>query len=178
MRGQTAGLQWPSEPRYPSPAVWLQASADFPLTCQSQFSCPWVLQKSWERDGGGTDAAPRGHRTGHLTWRKSQPQDNLEGHKATFLIQLVVVLICWNDISKRKTSRHNEVGRQGHWPQLRLAVVGPEILVDQFSPVLLHRTPTLLEIQMAGHRGLGLFWHSFLKRKERTVADLGWDSGH
>lgn len=98
-------------------------------------------------DGGGTDAAPRGHRAEHLTWRKSQPQDNLEGYKATFLIQLVVILICWNDISKRKTSRHNQVRTQGHWPQPRLAVVEPEILVDHFSPVLLHHISALLEIQ-------------------------------
>lgn len=40
---------------------------------------------------------------------KIQPRDNLEGHKATLLIQMVVVITGWNDISKRKPSRHNQI---------------------------------------------------------------------
>lgn len=55
---------------------------------------------------------------------KIQPQDNLERHKASLLGQLVVVIICWNDISKWKPSRHR-LKMKGHWPQPRLAVVEP-----------------------------------------------------
>ena len=71
---------------------------------------------------------------------KIQPQDNLERHKASLLGQLVVVIICWNDISKWKPSRHR-LKMKGHWPQPRLAVVEPS------AQHYLLQIPALPEIQ-------------------------------
>ena len=71
---------------------------------------------------------------------KIQPQDNLERHKASLLGQLVVVIICWNVISKWKPSRHR-LKMKGHWPQPRLAVVEPS------AQHYLLQIPALQEIQ-------------------------------